>query len=247
MSLFNYMALVQYDGTKYQGWQRQEKNDKTIQYKIEKILSKYSGEDITINGSGRTDSGVHARGQVINFKIGKDVEIEELKEYLNTYLPEDIMVVSIRRVSDRFHARLNAKGKKYIYYIDNAKQINIFTRRYSYHIDERLDIDKMNMAAESMLGTHDFTSFTSKKNTKKSCVRTIESIEITREDKEVRIEFVGDGFLYHMVRIIVGTLVEVGLGKRMVNDIEGLIEAKDRAKAGYLVPAQGLFLEEVYY
>ena len=243
----NYMAIVQYDGSKYSGWQRQDKNDKTIQHKIEQVISKMVGKLISINGSGRTDASVHALGQVINFKIMTEMSEEEIKTYLNEYLPMDIRIMSVKRVEDRFHARLSAKSKRYTYHIINNENMNIFRRQYTYHLVKKLDIKAMNEAIPYLEGTHDFAAFTSKKNSKKSSIRTIKNINITEKDGEIEIEFVGDGFLYHMVRILVGTLIEVGYHEKSPIEIMSIIESKERAKAGYLVPGHGLFLDEVNY
>ncbi len=239
--------IVQYEGTRYGGWQRQESTDQTIQGKLEAIFTKMQGEPVTINGSGRTDAGVHAKGQVINVKLDTNKSLDELQIYVNSYLPEDIYIAHVEQVDDRFHARLSAKKKQYTYRIVNHTNPNVFKRRFTYQIVEKLDCKKMNEAAEYLVGVHDFASFTSKKKSKKSTVRTIENISIEQVEDEIRMTFVGDGFLYHMVRILVGTLIEVGLGQKEVAEIPKILETKNREKAGYLVPAKGLQLDWVSY
>lgn len=239
--------IVQYDGTRYAGWQRQDKTENTIQGKIESILSKMVGTAITINGSGRTDAGVHAIGQVINVKMNTPYAPKEIKEYMNTYLPEDIYIRKVHVVEERFHARLTAKGKQYSYCIVNHRNPNVFRRKYTYHLPNKLDIATMEKAIPYFLGTKDFAAFTSKKNSKKSTIRTIHSIEILQVEDEVRLVFQGDGFLYHMIRILMGTFIEIGYGQKRVEEIEEIFQGRDRSKAGYLVPAKGLLLEEVFY
>lgn len=245
----NYKITIQYEGTRYQGWQRQDSTGNTIQGKLETILAKMTGLDfVQVDGSGRTDAGVHALGQVANFKIGTELSAAEVMDYINQYLPEDIGVVAIQEVPERFHSRLNAKGKTYRYRIWNTSLPCVFARRYVYALPEPLDLDAMRVAASYLTGKHDFKAFTSNKKSKKSTVRTIDSILIDRDGSEVVITYSGDGFLYHMVRILTGTLIEVGLGQRSPASVEALLE-KDATRdlAGALVPAKGLCLVEVRY
>lgn len=204
-------------------------------------------EQIEIHGSGRTDAGVHAQGQIMNFHTHCTMPVEEMLDYMNQYLPEDIAVVEIQEVSERFHSRLNAKGKQYSYRVWNNPVPNVFWRRFSHQIEQPLDVEAMREAAAYLLGEHDFKSFTSAKKGKKSTVRKIERIQIERQEDLITFTFVGNGFLYHMVRILVGTLVEVGLGCRRSDSIPELIAAKNREKAGMLVPGKGLILEKVFY
>lgn len=243
----NYRIILQYEGTKYQGWQRQDSTDNTIQGKLEALLSKMCGEPVEIQGSGRTDAGVHAFGQVANFHGNTELTTEEIMEYMNRYLPEDIGVISVEQVPERFHSRLNAKGKVYRYRVMTGNVPHVFDRKYVYEYPEKLDIEAMRKAATLLVGTHDFKSFTSAKRGKKSTVRTIEAIEIQENGDEVRFTYKGDGFLYHMVRILTGTLLEVGDRKRPCTDISEILEARDREKAGFLAPAKGLALMEVFY
>ncbi len=243
----NIKCKVAYEGTRYQGWQKQESSDNTLQGKFETLISRMCEEEITIQGSGRTDAGVHAKGQVINFHTNSKMSVEEMLDYMNAYLPEDIGVLEIAEVPERFHSRLNAKGKRYVYRVWNSKIPNVFYRKYAYTVEEALNMDAMQQAAGYLLGEHDFKSFTSTKKGKKSTVRRIDNIMIEKKDAMITFTFEGNGFLYHMVRIVMGTLLEVGLGKKQVESIPQILAAKDREQAGMLVPAKGLILEEVFY
>lgn len=243
----NYKMVLQYEGTRYQGWQRQESTGNTIQGKIEALLSRMCGTKVEIQGSGRTDAGVHAKGQIANVHMQTDKTPEEIMEYMNRYLPEDIGVISVTEVGERFHSRLNAKGKTYCYQIINSTLPHVFERRYSYVYSQKLNLEAMRQAAEVLMGTHDFASFTSAKKGKKSTVRTIEDIRIEEDGDIIRIFYRGDGFLFHMVRILTGTLLEVGNGERTPGEMEAILQAKKRECAGFLVPASGLTLLEVRY
>lgn len=239
--------ILQYEGTKYQGWQKQTTTKDTIQGKLEMILLKFSGRDIEVQGSGRTDAGVHAYGQVANFKMETTASTKELMEYINKYLPDDIAVIKLSEVSIRFHSRLNAKGKVYRYRVLNTDIKHVFERKYVYQVSEKLNVKAMQEASACLLGKHDFQSFTSAKKGKKSTVRNVERIDIIKNGDEVVFEFQGDGFLYHMVRIMVGTLLEVGKGNLDKERITEILFAKNRQEAGMLVPAKGLSLIEVFY
>ena len=235
-----------YDGTRYNGWQRQVSLDNTIQGKLETALSRILGEPIEISASGRTDTGVHARGQVANFHTESPMECAELLEQLRRYLPEDIGIYSCREVSPRFHARLNALEKTYQYRLWNTAAPCVFERRYVAVMEDRLDLERMRAAAQALIGTHDFSAFCANKKMKKSTVRTIKSFDIERVENEIRFTVTGNGFLHNMVRILVGTLVEVGRGDRSVESIPALFGAK-REEAGFLAPGKGLCLMEVRY
>ncbi len=235
-----------YDGTRYRGWQRLSGEQNTIQGKIETALSRILGEEIEISGSGRTDAGVHARGQVANFHCESTMSADEILENLRRYLPEDIGIESCKECSPRFHARLNAKEKTYLYRIWNSSRPCVFERRFAAVLEEGLDVTKMEEAAEHLLGEHDFSAFCGNPKFKKSTVRFIRAIEIRRSGEELQISVTGNGFLHNMVRILVGTLIEVGRGEREVSSIPELFGGK-RAQAGFLAPAQGLCLQEVYY
>lgn len=235
-----------YDGTRYKGWQRLSGTDNTIQGKLETALSRILGEDIQISGSGRTDAGVHAMGQVANFHCSSTLPAEKILEELRRYLPEDIGIYSCRDVSQRFHARLNAKEKTYRYRIWNSGKPCVFERRFVSVFPEELDIAAMEKAAQFLCGEHDFSAFCGNPRFKKSTVRFIRSIELRRCGEELQISFTGNGFLHSMVRILVGTLLEVGRGSRDPDSIAQLFGGK-REAAGFLAPAQGLCLMEVEY
>ena len=235
-----------YDGTRYRGWQRLGDSDSTIQGKLEQALSRILGEPIEVSGSGRTDAGVHARGQVANFHCASTMPTEEILSSLRRYLPEDIGVFSCREVSERFHARLNARQKTYCYRIWNSEEPCVFQRRFVAVMPEELNLEQMRRGAEWLLGEHDFSAFCGNPKMKKSTVRTIYAIDIRRVGQEVQISVTGNGFLHNMVRILVGTLVEVGRGERSVSSLPRLFGAR-REQAGFLAPPQGLCLEEVRY
>ena len=235
-----------YDGTRYRGWQRLPGKDDTIQGKLETTLSRLLEEEIEISGSGRTDAGVHARGQVANFHTESRMSCAEILAGLRRYLPEDIGIYSCKDVSPRFHARLNANEKTYRYRIWNSDAPCVFDRRFVAVMPEMLDEEAMKAAAAHLVGEHDFSAFCGNPKFKKSTVRFIRSIEITRQGDELVLEFTGNGFLHNMVRILTGTLIEVGRGERQADSIPALFGGK-RAEAGFLAPAQGLCLMEVYY
>lgn len=239
--------LVQYDGTRYNGWQKQGNTEDTIQEKLEKILEKLTGEPVEVMGSGRTDAGAHATGQVANAHLETDKTPKDICAYLNHYLPEDIGVLQIEETGERFHSRLSATGKVYTYWIETAPKKPVFQRKYIYGLGESLDVEAMRQAAKKLCGIHDFKSLCSNKNMKKSTVRTVKAICLTEHGSQLEIQVVGDGFLYNMVRILVGTLIEVGQGKRKPDTMKELLEAKNRQAAGYTVPAEGLFLTAVLY
>lgn len=248
--LLNYRLLIKYDGTRYNGWQRQGATDNTIQGKLEDVISKMCGTHIEITGSGRTDAGVHAIGQVANFKADTDLSVEEIKDYLNRYLPEDIAVSKVSIASERFHSRFCAKKKTYLYriYIGNDKPV--FDKRYVYVLEDMygvLDISAMEKAAEHIIGVHDFKSFCGNKHMKKSAVREIYSIDFCEKDDELYIYFCGNGFLQNMVRIITGTLIDAGMHKIAPDAVKTILESRDRRLAGGLAPAKGLTLLEVEY
>ncbi len=235
-----------YDGTRYRGWQRLPGREDTIQGKLETALSRILDQPIEISGSGRTDAGVHAQGQVANFHCESALTAEEILDRLRRYLPEDIGIYSCRDVSPRFHARLNAKEKTYRYRIWNSEAPCVFQRRFVAVMPEALDLSAMETAARLLEGEHDFSAFCGNAKMKKTTVRFIRAITIRHQGQEVQICFTGNGFLHNMVRILVGTLVEVGRGDRKPESIPALFGGK-RAHAGFLAPAQGLCLMEVEY
>ena len=235
-----------YDGTRYRGWQRLKGVENTVQGKIEQTLSRILREEIEVHGSGRTDAGAHARGQVVHFHCESNMDYHEILNQLRRYLPEDIGIYSCREVSARFHARLNAKSKTYQYRIWNSETPCVFDRRFVWVNAESLDVEQMRRAAAYFVGEHDFSAFCANKKMKKSTVRRIDLVDIRQDGPEIRFVFRGSGFLYNMVRIMVGTLVEVGRGEREPDSVPFLF-GKKREAAGFLVPASGLCLMEVEY
>ena len=235
-----------YDGTRYRGWQRLSSTDNTIQQKIETALSRILDEPIELTGSGRTDAGTHAARQVANFHCKSQLSCDEILSQLRRYLPEDIGIYSCRNVSERFHARLNAKTKTYRYRLWNGDSPCVFDRKYVYIDPRPVHVGAMNEAAELFLGQHDFSAFCANKNMKKSTVRYIHSLNVEQKENEIVFTVTGNGFLHHMVRIMVGTLLEVGRGERLKESIPELFGAQ-RAQAGELLPACGLCIMEVNY
>lgn len=242
----NYKLKISYDGTRYFGWERQPEKE-TIQGKIENVLSRMCNTEVEITGAGRTDAGVHAKAMIANVHMETDKSDDEILEYMNQYLPDDIAITSVTKASERFHARYNAKGKTYCYTIFNGKVKPVFNRKYYTYIDTKLDVDAMREATNYLIGEHDFKSFCGNPKMKKSTVREIKSIDIKTSKGYIYIYFTGTGFLQYMVRILVGTLLMVGRGEVSPKQIEEILEAKDRTKAGQTAPAKGLCLEKVYY
>lgn len=244
----NYVIWLSYDGTRYDGWQKQGNTDRTIQGKLEQVLGRLDGQPVEIRGSGRTDAGVHARGQVADFSLKGNMPPGEVMEYMNHYLPEDICVRRAEHAPSRFHSRLNAVRKTYRYQIEMGPRADVFQRSYYYVLGQELDIKAMEQAAGYLTGTHDFKSFCGNKKMRKSTVRTLESIRFERlQDTRLHISYTGNGFLQQMVRILTGTLIETGAGTRQPEELQLILEAKDRQAAGYTAPAKGLFLEQVEY
>ena len=232
----NYKLTLCYDGTRYRGWQKQGNTAQTVQGKLETLLSRALEQPVEIAGSGRTDAGVHARMQVCSFRADTDKSCAELLALLREYLPEDIGALALEKAPERFHARLSTVRKTYIY------------RVWNRHAEPRpLDLDAMRRAAAQLCGRHEFSAFSTGKKTGRAATRTIESIGIERCGEEVRLTYTGDGFLYNMVRILTGTLLEVGLGERRPDDMEAILASHSRASAGFTAPAQGLFLWDVTY
>ena len=243
----NYKMTVQYDGARYSGWQRQGNTAGTIQAKLERALSELLSESVEVNGSGRTDAGVHALGQVANFKTEhpiKDCDAFLLR--LNEELPGDIAVLKLTAASPRFHARISAKEKTYRYTVWNSPIPNVLERRYLYQVPEALDDAAMEAAAACLVGTHDFAGF-STGHTKKSTVRHLRTVEIRRTGDRVELWFTGNGFLRNMVRILTGTILEAGLGKRAPESVIDVFSTGDRGQAGFTAPPQGLCLMQVIY
>jgi tRNA pseudouridine38-40 synthase len=243
----NFKLTLSYDGTRYRGWQRQGNTDNTIQGKVEGLLSKLFDTPIEISGAGRTDAGVHAQGQVANFHVDTTMTADELCRRLRHMLPGDIGLMAVEEVPPRFHSRLSAVEKTYCYRVWNSDTPNVFLARYTHQVLGPLDVAAMARAAQQFVGTHDFLGFCSNKHFKKSSVRTIHSFRVERMGDEVRLTVTGDGFLYNMVRIMAGTLLEVGQGRRDGADIPAMLAEKNRLAAGETAPAKGLCLVEVRY
>ncbi len=243
----NYKLVLSYEGTRYHGWQRQGNTSGSIQEKLETLLSRLLEQKVELAASGRTDAGVHARMQVCSFRAETGRSPAELLGELRRYLPEDIGAVSLEDAEPRFHARLSCREKTYLYRIWNSESPNVFTRRFQLRVPEALNVEAMERAAGLLCGEHDFAAFCSLKNIKRSTVRDLRAIEIRREGDELQLFFTGDGFLYNMVRILTGTLLEVGQGLRSPESVAEALQAKDRSLAGPTAPAQGLCLWEVKY
>ncbi len=243
----NYKMTVAYDGSRYRGWQSQKSTDVTIQGKLNQVFSELEGRKVEVQGSGRTDAGVHALGQVASVRLTVEKSIPEIMEYVNHYLPDDIGITEMEEAPERFHARLSAQRKTYCYRIFNSVAPNVFERKWMCRIPEPLDLEKMRQGAGYLEGTHDFAAFCTRHQKKKSSVRTIYRLEILSEGAEVDIRITGNGFLHNMVRIIAGTLVEIGQGRREPLEIKQLLEEGIREQAGVTMPARGLILQSVEY
>lgn len=244
--MHNYKMTVQYDGARYSGWQRQGNTSSTIQGRLEQTLSRLLEEPVSVSGSGRTDGGVHALGQIANFRTNVFLDCEKFRNRLNDALPEDIFVSDLRLAAERFHARLSAREKVYRYTIENGTERNVFARKYVYHVAEPLDAEKMTRAANLLLGAHDFRGY-SAGHTKKSTVRHLSAVDIRREGENLTLTFTGNGFLYNMVRILTGTLIEVGRSQRTPESVLDALKSGKRTDAGFTAPPQGLCLMEVHY
>ena len=243
----NIKLVIEYDGKEFNGWQKQP-TKLNIQGEIEKAIKQITGEEVDLTASGRTDAGVHALGQVANFKTNSNIPIEKIPIALNSNLKKSIVIKSAEEVEERFHSRLNCKRKTYRYIINNSKYGTAIYRNLETHIPMKLDIQKMQEAVKYFEGEHDFKAFKASGTSSKSSVRTIYKAEVIDAGNErIYIELTGNGFLYNMVRIIAGTLVEVGLGKIEPNEIKTIIESKKRENAGKTLPPQGLYLVNVEY
>ena len=242
----NIKIIVEFDGTSYAGWQKQ-KNADTIQERLQKALFLLTGENTEVIGASRTDAGVHAKGYTANFHTNSNIPSDRFSYALNSKLPEDIRVLSSEEVDEAFHSRYYAKGKTYSYTIINRRIAPAVYKNYMYQVKEKLHVDLMRKGAEYILGRHDFKCFKSSGSSNKSDERTIHSIEFVEDNDKVIMYITGDGFLYNMVRIIMGTLIDVGIGKLKPEAIEDIIKSKDRKLASFCAPARGLCLEKVYY
>ena len=245
--MIRYKCIISYDGSGFSGYQVQPKK-RTVQSVIEAVLTKmHKGSSVKISASGRTDAGVHAKGQVIHFDSPLSLPVEKWELALNSMLPEDISVLSVKEADPAFHARFDANGKEYRYYLNQSPKRDPFQRNYAFHYPYPLNLEAMREASAYLLGTHDFSSFCSARTEVEDKVRTIKTIEILQDEEKVSFHFIGNGFLYNMVRILVGTLIEVGSGKRKSEEIMEILEKRDRRYAGITAPGQGLYLWQVLY
>ncbi|MEH7413922.1 tRNA pseudouridine(38-40) synthase TruA [Neobacillus drentensis] len=242
-----YKSIISYDGSGFSGYQIQPRS-RTVQSVLEAVLAKmHKGEQIKVSASGRTDAGVHAKGQVIHFDSPLSISEEKWETALNSLLPEDISILSILKVDSSFHARFDAIGKEYHYVLQLLKKRDPFHRNFSYQYPYDLNIEAMKEASRFFIGTHDFTSFCSARTEVEDKIRTIETIDFLLDNDFLTLRFVGNGFLYNMVRILTGTLLEVGSGKRRPEEMADILAKKDRRFAGKTAPAQGLYLWKVFY
>lgn len=243
---YNYKIILCYDGGRYEGWQKQQ-GRLTIQETIEECIGEICGEEVKVIASGRTDAGVHALEQTANFHTKKSMETQAFVRKSNERLPEDIKILSAEMVAEDFHSRYDAVEKTYCYTIDLRERPSVFTRRYAYSVTQPLNIEKMKAATDLLIGVHDFRSFTSDKRKGKNTTRNLKKIELVIENNYLKIYFTGEGFLYHMVRILSGTLIEIGTGKKTIEELSDIFQAKNRFRAGFMAPAHGLTLISVKY
>lgn len=242
----NIKLVIEYHGKDFNGWQKQP-NKLNIQGEIERAIGQITGEEIELIGSGRTDAGVHSLGQVANFKTNSNIEIEKFPLAINSKLKKSIIIKSAEEVDERFHSRYSVHSKKYRYIINNAPTGTAIYRELEYQFPIKLDVENMKKAAQYFEGKHDFAAFKASGTSSKNSVRQIFKAEVFEKDERIYIELTGSGFLYNMVRIISGTLLDVGIGKIKPEDIPEIIKSKDRKRAGRTLPAVGLYLVEVMY
>ncbi len=242
----NIKLTIEYDGKDFNGWQKQPKK-LNIQGEIERAIEEITGEKTELIGSGRTDAGVHSLGQIANFKTNSNIPIEKIPIALNTKLKRSIRIIEAEEVDERFHSRYNCKKKTYRYIINNSKNGTAIYRNLEYNFPEELDAQKMNEAAKKFIGEHDFKGFKASGTSSKSLIRTIYEATVVRKEDRIIIELTGNGFLYNMVRIIAGTLIDVGIGKINPEEIENIINSGDRKRAGKTLPPNGLYLVKVEY
>ena len=242
----NIKLTIEYDGKEFNGWQKQP-NKLNIQGEIERSIKDITGEDVDLIASGRTDAGVHALGQVANFKTDSNIPVEKIPIALNTKLKRSIRILAAEEVDERFHSRYNCKKKTYKYVINNSANGTAIYRNLEYNFSQELNVDKMNEAVKYFIGEHDFKGFKASGTSSKSSVRTIYDAKVYKNGDRVNIELTGNGFLYNMVRIISGTLIDVGIGKILPEEVPDIINSKERTKAGKTLPPNGLYLIKVEY
>ncbi len=242
----NYKLTLAYDGSRYYGWERQPNRD-TIQGKLEAVLTQLQGAPAEVYGAGRTDAGVHARAMVASVRLETTLKDDAIRDYMNRYLPDDISVREVKTCAENFHARYKARGKTYRYTVDFSPVPPVFDRKYVTRLDYEPDIARMEQAAAYLIGEHDFKSFCGNPKMKKSTVREVDAIEIRRSKDRITFTFHGEGFLQNMVRILVGTLLEIGRGYWEPEKARDILEARDRKQAGPTAPPEGLCLMKVDY
>lgn len=242
----NYKMVISYDGARYFGWEYQTNRD-TIQGKLQNVLSRMCAESVTVNGAGRTDAGVHAKAMVANARMNTELTPNQIRDYMNRFLPDDIAIQEVKEAAENFHARYNATGKRYCYTCYDGIVKPVFRRKYVTVLQARVNVDAMKIAAKYLIGEHDYKSFCGNTHIKKSTVRTVDQIDIQRKKDYVYLSFHGNGFLQNMVRILVGTLLEVGFGRLQPEQVAAVLDAKDRKLAGPTAPPEGLCLESVDY
>lgn len=240
------LIRVSYDGTSYAGWQRQQ-NALAVQQVLEEALRKLTGETIVVTGSSRTDAGVHAMGQCVHFDTVSRIPADKYPFALNTCLPADIRVLAGMDISSDFHARFDAKGKCYTYRIHNAPHASALYRNMTAHIPQQLDLERMQRSLPCLLGTHDFAAFQASGGTAKTTIRTLEAVELTRNGEMLTLQVRGNAFLYNMVRIIAGTLMDIGMGRIPEDAFQRALDTGDRLALGITAPASGLELTQVFY
>lgn len=243
----NLKMILAYDGSRYKGWQKQQDNDLTVQGKIQGVLSKMAGETIEVAGCERTDVGVHAENYIANFHTNCDLSNDAMLDYLYENLPEDIVVKSMVEASERFHVAYNVKSITYVYKVNNNEVRNVFNRKYVYHSEIKLNLEEMRIAAESLVGTHDFQGFATATENSKATIKTINYINITEKNGIIEIEINGDDFLWNMVRIVIASLLDIGEGKLEIEDIETLLSENTEIKYTLMAKSKGLSLRNVEY
>ncbi|SFL90658.1 tRNA pseudouridine(38-40) synthase TruA [Halanaerobium salsuginis] len=243
----NYKITLEYDGSNYSGWQIQKNTAQTIQQKLEEALTTLNKSRVRVTGAGRTDAGVHAAGQTANFFLDVNIPVTKIPIALNTVLPGDIICREAKLVAQDFHSRYDARGKKYRYRILNSNFNSVFVRNFVYRVSQKLDLKQMQKAANLLEGQHDFAAFCAAGSSVESTVRTIYSFDVIQTAEEIWFDVIGNGFLYNMVRILVGTLLEIGIGKKTISNVKQALIECDRKLAGATAPAQGLTLLEVLY
>lgn len=244
----NYRFTISYDGSRYSGWEHQKHTEDTIQGKIETVLARMCGTDtVKLVGAGRTDAGVHAKAMTANALLDTSLSCSEIRDYLNRYLPDDIVIQNVSEASGRFHSRYNATGKTYCYTCYTGPTKPVFDRRYVTRLEGVPDLAAMKQAAAFLIGMHDFASFCGNPKMNKSTIRTVDAITLVQKEDYLTLSYHGDGFLQHMVRIMTGTLLEVGFHRMQPEDVRAILQAKNRSLAGPTAPPQGLCLMEVDY